>query len=105
MAREINDIIKITEAALDYLHKKGKHEVCIEYPEYRTSCECVFVQVPEIFAKKPKSEENFRKITNDGIDVFLSKSVLLPVDNDVIIDVDSFLIFKILKISGFKSRD
>lgn len=105
MAKEINDIIKITEAARNYLQKKGKHEVRIEYPEYRTSCECTFVQIPEIFAKKPKSEENYRKITIDGIDVFLSRSVLLPADNDVIIDVDSFLKFKILTISGFNSKD
>lgn len=105
MAKEINETIKITEAALNYLHKKGKHEVRIEYPEYRTSCECAFVQVPEIFANKPKLEENYRKIIIDGIDVFLSRTVILPEDNDVIIDVDSFLKFKILTISGFNSKD
>ena len=95
----------ITEKALNYLNKKEKHEITIEYPEYRASCECAFVQVPEIFAKKPKSEENFRKTTIDGIDVYLSKQVALPTDNDITIDLDSFLGIKNLTVSGFKSQD
>ena len=105
MAREINGMIKITEAARNYLQKKGKHEVCIEYPKYRTSCDCVFVQIPEIFARKPKAEKNFSKIMIDGIDVFLSNYVKLPEDKDVVIDVDSFLGIKILKVSGFNIKD
>ena len=105
MENEIDNKIKITEAARNYLYKKGKREVRIEYPDYRTSCCCAFVSLPEIFAKKPKSEEHYNKITIDGIDVFLSNSVFLPKDNDVVIDVESFLKIKTLKVYGFKLED
>lgn len=98
-------MIIINEKALNYLNKKEKHEITIEYPQYRTSSECAFVQIPEIFAKKPKSEENFRKITIDRIDVYLSKQVVLPTDNDITIDLDSFLGIKNLTVSGFKLED
>ncbi|WP_312699675.1 CC/Se motif family (seleno)protein [Sedimentibacter sp.] len=104
MSRDIKDIIKITEAARNYLHKKNKLNICIEYPEYRTGNDCAFVQVPEIFAKKPKSEEGYSLISLEGINIFLSKLINLP-DNDIIIDVSSFLGMKILTISGFNSRD
>lgn len=98
-------MIVITEKAINFLNKKGRHEVIIEYPEYRASCECAFVQVPEIFAKKPKAEENYCKTVVDGIEVFLSKQVTLPAENDVTIDLDSFLGIKSLTVSGFKSED
>ncbi len=104
MSRELSDIIKITAAAKNYLHKKNKLNICIEYPEYRTGCECAFVQVPEIFAKLPKKEEAFYKISLGGINVFISKLIKLP-DNDIIIDINSFLGIKILTVSGFNSKD
>lgn len=99
------DMIVITEKAINFLNKKGRREVIIEYPEFRASCECAFVQVPEIFAKKPKTEENYCKTVVDGIEVFLSKQVTLPAENDVTIDLDSFLGIKSLTVSGFKSED
>ncbi|TWH79081.1 CC/Se motif family (seleno)protein [Sedimentibacter saalensis] len=98
-------MIVITEKAINFLNKKGRREVIIEYPEYRASCECAFVQVPEIFAKKPKTEENYCKTVVDGVEVFLSKQVALPAENDVTIDLDSFLGIKSLTVSGFKSED
>ncbi|WP_019230409.1 CC/Se motif family (seleno)protein [Sedimentibacter sp. B4] len=98
-------MIVITEKAINFLNKKGRHEVIIEYPEYRASCECAFVQVPEIFAKKPKTEENYCKSVVDDIEVFISKQVTLPAENDVTIDLDSFLGIKSLTVSGFKSED
>jgi len=98
-------MIVITEKAVNYLNKKGRHEVIIEYPEYRASCECAFVQVPEIIAKKPKTEENYCKMVVDGIEVFLSKQVTLPSENDITIDLDSFWGIKSLTVSGFKSED
>jgi hypothetical protein len=105
LAKEFSDMIVITEKAINYLNKKGRREVVIEYPEYRASCECAFVQVPEIFAKKPKSEENYRKAVVDGIEVFLSRQVSLPTEDDITIDLDSFLGIKNLTVSGFKSED
>lgn len=104
MSRDIANIIKITDAAKNYLHKKNKLSVCIEYPEYRTGNDCAFVQVPEIFAKKPKKEQDYNIISLDEINVFLSKLINLP-DNDVIIDAASFLGIKILTVSGFNSKD
>ena len=104
MSKDIKDIIKITEAAKNYLHKKNKLNICIEYPEYRTGNECAFVQVPEIFAKKPKREDGYSAVSLEGINVFLSKLINLP-DNDIIIDVSSFLGMKILIVSGFNSKD
>lgn len=104
MPRDIEDIIKITEAAKKYLHSKNKLNVCIEYPEYRTGNDCAFVQVPEIFARKPKNEEGYHIITLEGIAVFLSKLINIP-DNEIRIDVSSFLGIKILTVSGFNSRD
>lgn len=31
-------MIQITQEALDYLNKKGKTAVTVEYPEHRTNC-------------------------------------------------------------------
>jgi len=104
LSRDITNIIKITDTAKNYLYKRNKLNVCIEYPEYRTGNDCAFVQVPEIFAKKPKKEEGYIIISLEGITVFLSKLINLP-DNDIIIDVNSFLGIKILTVSGFNSRD
>lgn len=104
MSRELINIIKITDTAKDYLHNKNKLNVCIEYPEYRTGNDCAFVQVPEIFAKKPKKEQEFNIVSVDGINVFLSKIIKVP-NNDITIDVTSFLGIKILTVSGFNSRD
>ncbi|MEL7648075.1 MAG: CC/Se motif family (seleno)protein [Sedimentibacter sp.] len=105
MAREVSEAVKITKSAASYLHKKGKINLVIEYPEYRTNCECAFVQVPEVLAKKPKVEENYIKAEIEGINVFLSRQVSLPTDSDVVIDLDSFLGIKNLSLSGFKSED
>lgn len=96
--------IKITERALNYLNKKGKTSVTIGYPDYRTSGDFAVVPVPEVFAKKPKTEE-YNKIIIDGIDVYVSKQVYLPKDNDVVIDVDSFLKMTFLTVSGFSTKD
>lgn len=104
LSKDIIDIIKITDTAKKYLHNKNKLNICIEYPEYRTGNECAFVQVPEIFAKKPKKEEGYNIISVEGINIFLSKLIKIP-DNDIIIDVTSFLGIRILIVSGFNSRD
>lgn len=104
MSKEIKDIIKITEAAKNYLHNKNKLNICIEYPEYMTGNDCAFVQVPEIFAKKPKKEKEFNIINIEGINVFLSKLIKIP-ENEIKIDLTSFLGIKILTVSGFSSRD
>jgi exopolysaccharide biosynthesis predicted pyruvyltransferase EpsI len=95
--------ITITENALSYLNKKGKKSVTIGYPDYRTNGDFAVVPVPEIFAKKPKAEEGYNKITVDGIDVYVSKLVYLP-DNDVVIDVDKFLKMQFLTVSGFSIK-
>lgn len=97
--------IKITEKALTYLNKKGKLSVTIGYPDYRTNGDFAVVPVPEIFARKPKSEEEYNKIIIDGIDVHVSKQVYLPKENDVVIDVDSFLKMNFLTVSGFSTKD
>jgi hypothetical protein len=96
--------IKITEKAKDYLKKKGKLQVVIEFPEHRLNSESVVVPIPEIFAKKPKKPESFQKTAIDGIDIYISNSVILP-SNDVVIDLDSFLGIKILSLSGFKASE
>lgn len=105
MAKDMSSMFKITETARNYLQKKGKHEVCVEYPNYRTGCECAFVQVPEIFAKKPKAEEGYHKIIVDKIDVYLSKSIVLPKNKEVIIDVETILLIKVLRVYGFNTKD
>ncbi len=96
--------VKITEKAKNYLKKKGKFQVVIEIPEHRLSSESVVVPIPEIFAKRPKCPENFQKVTIDGIDVYISNSVILP-GNDILIDLDSFLGIKILNLLGFRSNE
>lgn len=96
--------IKITDKAKNYLKKKGKLHVVIEIPEHRLSSESVVVPVPEIFAKLPNNPENFQKVTIDGIDVYVSNSVIVP-KNGVVIDLDSFLGIKILNLLGFKLNE
>lgn len=99
-----NDVIKITEKAKNYLKNKGKLQVVIEFPEHRLNSESVVVPIPEIFARNPKKPEGYQKTTIDGIDVYVSNSVVLP-DNDVVIDLDSFLGIKILNLAGFKANE
>ena len=96
--------VKITEKAKNYLIKKGKLQVVIEIPEHRLNSESVIVPIPEIFAKKPKNPERYQKVDVEGIDVFISNTLVLPT-NDVIIDLDSFLGIKLLTISGFKANE
>ena len=98
------NIIKITERAAEHLKKKGKLQVTIEIPENRLSSESVLVPVPEIIGRKPKEPENYQIINVDGIDVYVSKSLVLP-KNDVIINLDTFLGMKFLRVSGFKSNE
>ena len=95
--------VKISERALLYLKKKGRVNLVIEFPEHRLSSESVFIEIPEIFMKKPKDVENFQQITLDGISLYISNSVSLPA-NDVVIDLDSFLGIKTLTLSGFKAN-
>jgi exopolysaccharide biosynthesis predicted pyruvyltransferase EpsI len=96
--------IKITKEALHYLNEKRKLAVTIGYPDYRTNGDFAVVPVPEIFAKKPKSENEYHKINIEGIDVYISKLVYLP-ENDVVIDVDCFLKIHFLTIAGFSTKD
>jgi hypothetical protein len=96
--------INITERAMKHLKKKGKLQVTIEIPDNRLSSESVLVPIPEIIAKKPKTLENYQIINIDGIDVYISKS-LVPPKNDVVIDLDTFLGIKLLRVSGFKSNE
>lgn len=95
--------VKITEKALQHLKKKGRVNLVIEFPEHRLSSESVFIEIPEIFMKKPKDVESFQQIIIEGISVYISKSVSLPT-NDVVIDLDSFLGIKTLSLSGFKAN-
>lgn len=95
--------IKITEKALNYLKKKEKLSVIIGYPDYRTNGDFAVVPVPEIYAKKPKVEEQYNKINIDGIDVYISKLVYMP-ENEVIINVDSFLKMNFLTVAGFSIK-
>lgn len=103
MSIDIKDI-KITDVAKKYLYDKNKLNVCIEYPEYMTGNDCAFVQVPEIFAKKPKKEEEYNVTYLEGINIYVSKLIRMP-DNDVTIGLTSFLGLKRLTVSGFSSRD
>ncbi|HBC30056.1 MAG TPA: hypothetical protein DC024_02255 [Clostridiales bacterium] len=98
------NVIKITEKAMRHLKKKGKLQVTIEIPENRLSSESVLVPVPEIIARKPKIPENYQLFTVDGIDVFISKTLVMP-KNEVVIDLDSFLGIKLLNLLGFKSNE
>lgn len=100
-----NNKIKLTEKALNYLNKKNKLAVTIGYPDYRTNGDFAVVPVPEIFAKKPKEENQYNKINIDGIDVYISKLVYLPEENDIVISVDSFLKMQFLTISGFSIKN
>ncbi len=94
--------IKITEKALSYLRKKGKLSLTIGLPDYRTSGDFAVVPVPEIFARKPKAEEEHNKVNIDGIDVYIQRTIYLPEKNDIIIDIDTFLKMNFLTMSGFK---
>ena len=99
-----NNKIKITQKALNYLNKKNKSSLTIGYPDYRTNGDFAVVPVPEIFAKKPKLEGGYNKIIIDGIDVYVSKLVYLPEDNDIVVDVDTFLRMQFLTMSGFSIK-
>lgn len=101
MAMDSNKI-KITEKALNYLKRKGKLSLTIGLPDYRTSGDFAVVPIPEVFAKKPKMVEEYNVVNVDGIDVYVSRTVYLPENNDVIIDLDTFLNMGFLTMTGFK---
>lgn len=94
--------IKITEKALSYLKRKKKTSITIGIPDYRINGDFAVVPVPEIFAKKPKSVEEYNVINVDGIDVYVSRAIYLPEDNDIVVDLDSFFKMSFLTLSGFK---
>lgn len=96
--------IKITEEALKYLNKKEKTAVTIGYPDYRTNGDFAVVPIPEIFAKKPKSEGEYNKVNINGIDVYVSKLVYLP-EEDIIVGVNRFLKMNFLTVSGFSIKN
>ncbi len=100
-----SDKIKITEKALSYLRKKGKESLTISLPDYRTSGDFAVIPIPDIFVKTPKSEEEYNKVNVEGINVYVSRKVYLPTDNDIIIDVDTFLKMNFITMSGFKIED
>jgi hypothetical protein len=97
--------IKITEKALDYLKTKEKLSVTIGIPDYRTNGDFAVVPVPEVFAKKPKNVDEYNMVNIDGIDVYVSKAIYLPKDNDVTIDLDSFLKIRFLTMTGFNIKN
>ncbi|WFF71484.1 CC/Se motif family (seleno)protein [Proteiniclasticum sp. QWL-01] len=103
MIEELYQKLKITDKAVQYLKKKNKPFATIEHPDYRTSGESVFVEIPIISNKAPKELQKFNKITLDGIDVYVSIAVKMPSDNKVTIDLESILGIKFLKITGFKA--
>lgn len=96
--------IKITEGAINYLNKKGKLSVTIGYPDYRTNGDFAVVPVPEIFAKKPKAVDEYNNVNISGVDIYISKLVKIP-EEDVVIDVTSFLGMKFLAVTGFSIRN
>lgn len=93
--------IKITEKALEYLNKKGKTHLTIGYPDHRINGDFAVVPIPEIYPKKPKNETEYYMINKDGIEIYISRMVYMPVDNDIIIDVNSFLKMNFLILKGF----
>lgn len=97
--------IKITEKALEYLNKKGKMHVTIGYPDHRMNGDFAVVPIPEIYSKKPKNESEYYKIEKDGIEVYISRMVYMPADNDIIIDVNSFLKINFLILKGFSIKN
>lgn len=97
--------IKITEEALNYLNKKNKLYVTIGYPDHRMNGDFAVVPMPEIYAKKPKNETEYYKTNKDGIEIYISRMVSLPKDNDIIIDVNSFLKMKFLILKGISIKD
>ncbi|HBV68128.1 MAG TPA: hypothetical protein DEF04_08030 [Clostridiales bacterium] len=94
--------IKITGKALDYLKRKGKTAVTIGFSDYRTNGDFAVIPIPEIFAKKPKSEEKYVRTEVEKIEVYISRMVDMPKDEDVVIDVTSFLKMQFLTLTGFR---
>lgn len=105
MTRELSEVIKITPDALKYLKEKNKLNVKIEFPEFRSSGETVMLQMPEIHGKLPKNPEFYHQVTIDGITVYVARNLNLPMDGDVVIDLDKVLGIRMLKVSGFNLED
>ncbi len=97
-------MIIITENAQKYMSKKKINAVTIEYPDYRSSCCGANVPVAEIFPKVPRSPEKFVKKVVDGIEIYLSKALILP-EGPITIDTDTMLMFTSLTLKGFRALD
>lgn len=98
-------MVCITNEALEFLNKKGKQFVTIEYPDYRINCCGYHLPIPDIFVKKPKEGQRFFKETIDGIDVYLQKTLINLKNTDITIDITSCLGIKSLVVEGFKVMD
>lgn len=98
-------MIKITPDALQYLKKKNKTDVIIEYPSHRTSCCGYNVPVPELELKVPSKTKKYRLHEIDGINVHVAVDVIMPEKNDVTIELDSFLGVKSLVLGGFDLKE
>ncbi len=105
MSTDYSQRFRIDQAAADHLKKKNKPFATIEYPDYRTTGESVFIEVPEIANRVPKEELKYHHLVIDGIDVYLRRDVKLPEEGEIVIGLDSFLGVKFLKVSGFNAKE
>ncbi len=103
MSEALKKKIRITNEAVTHLKHKNKPYAMIAHPDYRTSGESVFIEVPEISNKKPKEDFKFHHVTLDGIEIYIGIDVKIPEDETIEIGLDSFLGLKFLKVSGFSA--
>lgn len=100
-------MIKITDAAEDFLAKKSKDAVTIEYPASRVNCCAYNVPLPEVKIKEPTEKflTNYNKVTIDHVRIFIARNVLWPKENWVTIDLENVLGFKRLTLDGWSVKE
>lgn len=100
-------MIIITEEAKEFLKKKKKKSVTIEYPAYRTNCCAYSVPMPEIFIKEPKDQVKnaYDHFSLDGFDVYIGKAVIAPKGGCIEIGLESILGFKQLTLRGWSINE
>lgn len=88
--------IKLDEKVKEYLYKKGKDVLKIDY-----RIEGCWVKLPSPYVTMvyPKKENHYKKFMSEGVNIFIKKGIR-PKKELLSISISGFSIFKYLEVSG-----
>ncbi len=98
-------MIAITPEARTWLDQKKRDVVTLERQVAKlNACCATTLAYMDVYFHIPDSPANFQSETVDGITVYYPKTIKLPADRDVVIELQSTLGIKSLKVEGLMQR-